>query len=338
MRSKEWARWAPGATVGLMVGAYWLWFAHLTGSIHRGYGDSAFDLGLYDQGVWLLSRFHAPFVTLMGRNLFGDHTQFSLLALVPFYWLRPDATTLLTVQALLLALGAVPVYLLARRRLSNPWWAVALAAAFLVHPALGQSNLENFHPDSFLVPLLGFALYAAIEDKPRMFVAFSILCLLCKEDVALALVPIALWYALLRNRRVGLWIAAGSVGVAFVMAYGVMRSLIGVPTRNAWRIPFSACGTKCGLGRHLRDFVSTVFTDPMRVLRYLRYDNRPFYVWQLLAPTGFVFLVAPEVALTAVVVIAVNVFSTVGFQHQIGFHYSMEILPVLALGTVYAIS
>src|SRR5881227_3970681 len=69
----------------LLVLWYALHFGHLTSEVHRGYGDSAFDIGLYDQGVWLLSRFHAPFVTLMGRNLFGDHTQFSLLALVPLY-------------------------------------------------------------------------------------------------------------------------------------------------------------------------------------------------------------------------------------------------------------
>ena len=36
-----------------------------------------------------MSRFHAPFVTLMGRNLFGDHTSFILVLLVPFYWLVP---------------------------------------------------------------------------------------------------------------------------------------------------------------------------------------------------------------------------------------------------------
>src|SRR5215207_11272408 len=34
---------------------YFLHFAHLTIDIHRGYGDSAFAIGLYDQGVWLLS-------------------------------------------------------------------------------------------------------------------------------------------------------------------------------------------------------------------------------------------------------------------------------------------
>src|SRR3954471_11877397 len=134
-------------------------FGHLTSDIHRGYGDSAFDIGLYDQGVWLLSRFHAPYITLMGRNLFGDHTLFSLLALVPLYWIHAGADTLLYVQALMMALGAVPVYMLVMRRMNNPAFATVLPLAFLLHPALGQTNLENYHPDSFLIPVMGFVLY-----------------------------------------------------------------------------------------------------------------------------------------------------------------------------------
>ena len=51
--------------------------------IHRGLGTSSFDVGLYDQGIWLLSRFDAPFVTLMGRNMFGDHASLILLFVAP---------------------------------------------------------------------------------------------------------------------------------------------------------------------------------------------------------------------------------------------------------------
>ncbi len=76
-----------------------------TVEIHRGLGTSAYDFGLYEQGVWLLSRFESPFVTLMGRNLFGDHSSFILLFLVPFYWFDPPTSFLLVVQSVVIALG-----------------------------------------------------------------------------------------------------------------------------------------------------------------------------------------------------------------------------------------
>ena len=278
------------AITGFAVLWYFLHFAHLTTDIHRGYGDSAFDIGLYDQGVWLLSRFHAPYVTLMGRNLFGDHTQFSLLALVPLYWIHAGADTLLYVQALMMALGAVPVYMLVMRRMNNPAFATVLAVSFLLHPALAQTNLENYHPDSFLIPVMGFVLYAAIENKPRMLVVFSVLALLCKEDVVLILLPLLIWFGLRRNLRLGIVLALGSIATAAVMTYVVMRSLIGVPTLNTWRIPFGGVG----------GFIKESFRKPADVVKYLiksdSPNGRPFYAWQMIAPTGLMFLIAPEVA------------------------------------------
>jgi hypothetical protein len=81
--------------VAVLIGAYVLWFGHLSVAVHDGYGTPGYDMGIFDQGVWLLSRFHAPFVTVMGRNLFGDHTSFILLLAVPLYWIWPHAQTLL---------------------------------------------------------------------------------------------------------------------------------------------------------------------------------------------------------------------------------------------------
>jgi len=337
-----WDHWIFGpdplvGVIGLLVAAacilaYTVHFGHLTSDVHRGYGTSAFDIGLYDQGLWLLSHLKAPYVTLMGRNLFGDHTQFMLVTLVPLYWIRPDATTLLWAQAFLMALGAVPVYMLSMRLLKNPVFAAVLSAAFLLHPALAQSNLENYHPDSFLVPIVGFVLYAAVMDKRRMLVVFSALALLCKEDVVLILLPIALWYTWRRNRTLGLSIAAASILTATFDTEVVMRGLTGVPSLNGWRIPFG------GVGGLLRE----ILRKPGEVVNYVlqsdRPNGRPFYVWQMVAPTGLVFLVAPELALTVILVLLSNVISTFGYQHQIAYHYSMVIVPGLLMGTVYAIS
>ena len=48
-----------------------------------GFNTYGFDTGIFDQGLWLMSRFDSPFITINGRHLFGDHTSFLLVALVP---------------------------------------------------------------------------------------------------------------------------------------------------------------------------------------------------------------------------------------------------------------
>ena len=104
--------------VAATVAYIWL-FAYWTMRNHDGYGTQAFDFGIYDQGMWLMSRFKRPFITVMGRHLFGDHTSFILLPLVPIYWILPSAKVLLFAQAAALGGAAVPAFLLGREKLRS---------------------------------------------------------------------------------------------------------------------------------------------------------------------------------------------------------------------------
>jgi uncharacterized membrane protein len=117
----------PSAPQVLLAGAViaWTWyFSARSLDIHHALGTSSYDSALYDQGMWLLSRFEAPFVTLMGRNLFGDHSSFVLLALVPLYWIAPGAWIMFTAQSAAIAAGAIPVFLYGRKRLGSEWFAL----------------------------------------------------------------------------------------------------------------------------------------------------------------------------------------------------------------------
>jgi uncharacterized membrane protein len=312
--------------IALMV-AYTAYFSHITVAMHHGYGTPAYDMGIFDQGIWLLSRFKAPFVTVMGRNLFGDHTSFILLLLVPLYWVYPHAAALLVVQSALLALGALPVYLLARQRLSNTVLATVLAGAFLLYPALGWGNLEQFHPEAFLVPLIGFAVYAAVTWRPGLLIATVALSLLVKEDVALFVVPLGVWVALRRNRAFGLRMVAAAVAYTVFATEVVIRSLVGVATLYSNRIPFGGVG----------GVVSTAFLRPGQLWRYLRGDRRPMYVWQMVVPSAVMFVWAPEVAAIGLLVLGSNLISNFPYQHQIQYHYSLPLVPLLAMGTVFAV-
>ena len=139
-----------------------------------------------------------------------------------------------------------------------------MPATYLLHPAVGWTNLENFHPDAFLGVFVGFAIYAALERKWRLYAVFVVLSLLVKEDVSLVIVPLGIWVAIRRDRRIGLLTVFGSLAFMAVAMFVVMRSLIGVPTRNTWRIPFGGVG---GL-------IDTTITNPTQLVEHLR-ERRP---------------------------------------------------------------
>jgi uncharacterized membrane protein len=310
-----------------MVVVYAVYFSHRTVGVHNGLGTSAFDFGLYDQGIWLLSRGHAPFVTLMGRNLFGDHSSFILVLLVPLYWIFSTTSLLFVVQSVVVAIGALPVYWFSRQQLRSEPLAAMMAAVYLMHPSIGWTNLENFHPDAALGTFVALAIWAACAGKWRWYWVAVVLALSVKEDAAFVLIPLGLWVAAKADRKRGLITSVASFITMAAMFLVVMRSFTGVVFRNSWRIPFGGVG---GL-------LKTAITKPTTLISYLWSEDRPAYVWQMLAPMGFIFLYEPSLVAVGVVMLASNVVSTFWYQHQIHYHYSIIIVPCIVMGTALAL-
>ena len=313
------------AAIALLHAVWMIWIAY---DLHYGLGTFSYDVGLYDQGVWLMSRGHEPFVTFMGRNLLGDHASLIMLFLVPVYWVAPGVMTLLVVQALVVAAGTVPIYLLAKRLLNSGVMACGAALMWLANPALNGGAMENFHPDSFLALFIPMTLYAAFTQKWKLFAAAVLLSVLVKEDVLLVMVPIGLFVAWRFDRRRGLIAALASVVVTTLGMFVMMRHLIGVPTRNGWRIPFGG----------VSGFIKETFTNPTNVMNHLKSEDRPMYLFKMMAPFAGLFFAAPSVALLAVPVLASNVVSTFWYQHQIEYHYSIVVVPLLLVATLVAIA
>jgi len=225
------------------------------------------------------------------------------------------------------AIGALPVYWFSRQRLRSEPLAAAMAGVYLLHPSISWTNLENFHPDAALGTLVAFSIWAAYAGKWRWYWVAVVLALSVKEDVAFVLAPLGLWVALKADKKRGLITSLASLFTMALMFLVVMRSFTGVAFRNSWRIPFGGIG---GL-------LKTAFTQPTKLIAYLWSEDRPTYVWQMLAPVGFVFLYEPSLALVGFVMLASNVVSTFWYQHQIQYHYSIIIVPCIVMGTVWAL-
>lgn len=310
------------------VATAWGWyFAVRTSNVHYGLGTSAYDFGLYEQGVWLLSRFESPFVTLMGRNLFGDHSSFVLLLVAPLYWVFESTTLLLVVQAAVIAAGAIPIHLATRQVTGNGALGFLFGLLYLLHPATSWTALENFHPDAFLGLFVAMVWWSILTRRTVWFWVSVALALSVKEDVGIVLVGIGLWLAVRREWRRAIALAVVSLVTMATMLFVVMRSFTGVSFRNSWRIPFGGVG----------GFLRKIFTSPRDVFDHFRSDGRPYYLFQMLAPTGFVFLRAPLLTASAFLVLFVNVLSTFWYQYHVEYHYSIVAVPSIVVGTAWAL-
>lgn len=295
---------------------------------HNAFGTFGFDFGIFDQGMWLLSRFREPFITIMGVHLFGDHTSFILLPLVPLYWIVPSAKVLIISQAAAISAGAVPLFLLARDKLRSEWLALAVALAFLANPALQWAGWEQFHPDVFEIPLALFALYYMTKRRWILYAVFVFLLLLVKEDVPLMTFVLGLYVARKYDFRVGLATSLASALWFAGVLWLVLPAFNQEGTLDAWRVPYG------GIGGLLKRLV----THPWDVVALAFNEDKPWYSWQLFASFGLLSLLAPSAVLIAAGPLASNLLSTFWYQYHLQYHYTTLIVAALAFAAVVGIA
>src|SRR5688572_12244028 len=139
----------------------------LPGVFRHRHFDSSYDLAIFDQVVWHLSRFELPASSIRGySNILGDHFHPIIALFVPFYWIAPAAESLIVAQGVFLAASIVPVFLFLRQRFTLPL-AVALSVAYGFFWGLQRSANYDVHELAFAPLIIAAAIYALDRRKWR---------------------------------------------------------------------------------------------------------------------------------------------------------------------------
>ncbi|MGA3021887.1 MAG: DUF2079 domain-containing protein [Thermoplasmata archaeon] len=115
---------------------------------------------------------------------FAVHFAPLLFLLLPFYALAPAPTTLLVIKEVTLALGAFPVFGIARRRLGSPRWGFAFGVAYLLSPLTMTLDWISFDMEVFLPFLVLSAFYFLTVERRLPFFVFWTLALATIETIA----------------------------------------------------------------------------------------------------------------------------------------------------------
>lgn len=318
-------RRAEPATVVLvaLVVSWIVVFGILVVQRHDRFGSFGFDMGIFDQAIWLAARGES-FITVRGLDLFGHHANVAFYLLAPLSWLGAGPHIWNLLQVATLAAGAVPLYLIGRARRLSPWLALLPAAAYLLHPSTQFLAWELFHPETMAVTPLLFAYLAAVRRRWGWYAGLLVLAVAWKEDVALFALVLGLLVALRGDRRVGAVTMALSLGWFLAVSQVLLSAVNG---QGAFYDQFYG-----HLGESSVGVVTTVLTDPTRVVDHLATaDPSPVgYLWKLGAPWALLPLAAPAALLMGVPQLLANLLSINGFTREITFHYAA--LPMAALG------
>ena len=196
---QRYSRLAQGL-VWMLIVLYILFFASLSIRQHETLQTGAFDLGNYDQAVWNTIHGHPlRFTTVEGLTIrLAQHVEPILLPISLFYLIYSSPKTLLVLQTIVIAIGAWPLYLLAREKLRSEFGGIVFAAAYLLSPALEAANLFDFHAVSLAPTFLLWAFYFLEKEKDPWFIVFSVLAMSCKEEISLLIVMMGLYAFFLR--------------------------------------------------------------------------------------------------------------------------------------------
>jgi uncharacterized membrane protein len=308
---------------------------------HRYYLYNDLDLAMFVQALERCLH-GSTFLSIRGMSWLGDHASYVLFVLAPLYSLARHPDTLLIVQSIVLALGAIPVHRMAARALGGQGAAAcAFVAAYLLHPALGYLGLFEFHPEIVATTALLFAIDALMSDRRRACLAWAGLALLAREDVALVVGALGVWAMLFRRpRAVRVGAALAALGVAALAV-----TLLVVRPRFA-----SAAAQYAGMyrafGNSPWEIAANLIHDPWRALQLLVATpgnpvdtvlKRELYL-HLLLPFAFLPLLAPSTLWVLLPVLAEHLLSARMQQHTIVFQYSALMLPVLAWGAVQGLA
>ncbi|HWW52833.1 MAG TPA: DUF2079 domain-containing protein, partial [Acidimicrobiales bacterium] len=318
----------PESLLAALVLAYIWVFGNLTWSQQSNFGTFGFDMGIYDQGIWLVSRFRLnPFDTIRGLPYFAHHVNIITLLFVPAYWLGAGPHFLYLVETICMASGAIPLWLLARQRLGDGWLALCPAAAYLLYPSLEWINWWHFHPDALIITPLIWAYWLADRQRWRAFAVAVAVALLCKEDAALAVFMLGLVMAW-RQRRPWL-LATSAVGAAW---FFLCTKLI-IPVANGGGAVFYE-NLFPGFGHSLFGIVETILRHPTRLTRVAFKRDQVTYYRQLFLPVGLLALLSLPVLLIAGPQLLVNIISGHPYTHDIKYHYSSIVTAGIFLATV----
>jgi uncharacterized membrane protein len=361
----------PTILLWFLILAYIVFFSAYTLQRHATFNTFAADLSYIDQPMWNTLHGHFLERTLDDRQVprTAEHLEPIIIPIAFVYYLWDDVRAILIVQTVALALGALPVYWIAREAftsIKSQWLPFAFVVAYLMFPALQAANVADFHADPFVVAPLLFAFWYATQRRYRTMWAWAIVAMLVKENLPTLTFMLGLYLffapgnrrsraeesdiresgnqgvkfshspnhllpdSLLPRRR---WHGLALMVVSMAWFYVATFLIVAPLARQVYGTegPIYLSSRYAGLGNGLTGLLA----HPGNTLALLREPDRLRYLVGLFASVGWLALLAPEYLLLGLPVLVANTLSNFPGQYSGEQHYSAPLAPVFIIAAIF---
>lgn len=336
-------------------------FGWLSVTRYHAFSANAYDLGNVNQAAWntvhgrplYFTNWRGVELNLATDNRLAMHVEPIYFLIAPIYWLWQQPETLLILQTVVLALGAWPVFWLARERLESDLAGVAFAAVYLLFPGLQAANLWEFHAVALAAPLLLYAFYFGQAGRWALFWLFAVLAMMTKEEIPLTGALMGMYFVFWGLVRPGYSAQGGQDGLlprlrrppaihgliltALATLWFVVAVLVVVPHFEGRGSPYLEYYGDTGDG--VGGIAGALIAQPGAVLERLFSARNVEYLIDLFTPVGFLSLCSPLTLTFALPDLAINLLSSHEPMHFVEkYHYVAPLLPGVMIAAILGTS
>ncbi len=293
---------------------------------------TGYDLSIFDQAVWHMSRFEVPASSVRDVPVvFGDHFDPVLVFLAPFYWISSDVSTLLIAQNIILLAPVAVIYLWGKEWQVSDFKTTLISLFYLTSIPLQSLSSFDFHEIIFAPLFLLGTFYFLIKRKWLYYFLGLFLLLFTKEDLALLVAVVGLFVILKEKKyfKGAATLILGAVAL-FVITGVVMPGMNYFDAYDYWEMfPGFENGVIGGIIHYLSDPGALVnllfFTMPDKWWTVI------FFVASFLIPMIFV----PASFLLATPMIAEKIMSSYQSAGFIKGQYNLLFVPIGVIAMFY---
>tara|TARA_Y100000589_G_C27177569_1_gene639428 strand:+ start:1243 stop:2700 length:1458 start_codon:yes stop_codon:yes gene_type:complete len=131
---------------------------------HFWFHSSSWDLGIFDQAIYLISKGEEPYSSLLGFHILGDHGALVLYPLGFLYKFFSSTYFLFCVQSFALSVSIYPLSRLAKNLNLSDLSTNTSYLAFFLYPIIFNINIFDFHPEVISFPII-LDLFISLKEK-----------------------------------------------------------------------------------------------------------------------------------------------------------------------------
>jgi uncharacterized membrane protein len=299
---------------------------------HWLYQSHAFDLGWFDQALYLISAGQVPIVSFGGFHILGDHAAIIFYPLALFYRIYPDVHWLFAIQAIALTIAAFPLYYLSLQSGLNRHQATTIVFAYLLYPLILNKSLFDFHPEVIALPGFLFAVLAARTNQIFLFSAAILLILSCKAVLSLTVVSMGLWLIFFEKKR-----KCGAIALFAGLSWFIFSTQFIIPTFSGSEV--AAVSRYNYLGSSVIEIINNIFTKPYLIINKIFSLDTLEYLFFIVLP--IIWGLSPKYMsplLSAIPMLLMNILSTAATQRNLVHQYTLPILPFLFIAVIGAVA